>query len=202
MLADYVVRMIGRRDECWPYPGYRHRDTGYGHAQWKGRLTQAHRASYEMLIGPIPDGLEIDHLCRNRPCCNPWHMEPVTQRVNLLRGESPAARQARQTHCIHGHLLSGDNLWIDGRGRRHCQDCRYRRSRENYYRRTGNRPVPESVGDYGKVATHCKRGHPWDAKTTRLTKAGTRLCRACQRDHQKAYRARQSDPGDRGEAAR
>ncbi len=79
---------------------------GYGKFQWEGgrngRLMPAHRWAYEWVVGPIPDGLQLDHLCRNRRCVNPEHLEPVTQRVNVLRGVGPAALNAGKTHCYRG----------------------------------------------------------------------------------------------------
>lgn len=91
-------------DECWPWkagkiPG------GYG-AVWDKRIDNnrlAHRTAYEMLVGPVPDGLEIDHLCRNRACVNPNHMEVVTAKENVLRGIGISAQNARKTHCKNGH---------------------------------------------------------------------------------------------------
>lgn len=103
-------------------------------ADGDSRLKMAHRAIYELLIGPIQTGLTLDHQCHNaddscndgsscvhRACVNPWHMEPCTSKENTLRGKGPAATQARQTHCKRGHSLSGDNLYF-GRKRR-CKTC-------------------------------------------------------------------------------
>lgn len=81
-----------------------------------------HRLMYEWLVGPIPEGLEIDHLCRVRHCASPAHLEAVTRRENTLRGVSPAARQARQTHCIHGHPFDDANTYR-WRTRRYCRAC-------------------------------------------------------------------------------
>jgi hypothetical protein len=101
--------------------------------QWNGSLVQsgygrhggtsAHRYAYELLVGPIPEGLHIDHLCRNRGCVNPGHMETVTIAENVLRGEGVTARQRRQTHCKRGHPLSGDNLRVTPDGHRVCRAC-------------------------------------------------------------------------------
>jgi hypothetical protein len=87
-----------------------------------GSSTRAHRWSYEYHVGPIPDGLHLDHLCRNPPCVNPEHLEPVTCRENLMRGDTPAARQLLRTHCPKGHPYSGDNLAMRGNERR-CREC-------------------------------------------------------------------------------
>lgn len=96
---------------------------GYGqfHA---AKQTTAHRFSYEMHKGPIPDGLQIDHLCRVTCCVNPDHLEAVTAGENARRSMSFAGRNARKTHCWRGHPLSGENLYIAPSGYRNCKECR------------------------------------------------------------------------------
>ena len=93
---------------CWIWLG--HLTQGYGRMYLNGRQIGAHKAAYEMFIGPVADGLQLDHLCRNRACVNPEHLEPVPPSVNILRGDGPPARNARKTHCLRGHVLSPDNL--------------------------------------------------------------------------------------------
>lgn len=95
---------------------------GYGQF-FDGKTVLAHRFAYERLVGPIPEGLVTDHLCRTPLCVNPAHLEPVTQRENMLRGETVIAANARKTHCKRGHPLSGENLVIDGQGWRQCRIC-------------------------------------------------------------------------------
>lgn len=97
-----------------------------------------HRFVYEVLVGPIPAGLTIDHLCRVKWCCNPAHLEPVTIRVNVLRSDGTSAVNARRTRCKHGHPLSGDNLYVrpDGKGRQ-CIACQRRRERAHAAKRRG-----------------------------------------------------------------
>lgn len=115
---------------CWEWNGYRTRQ-GYGKATVDGvHGTLVHRWAYEVFVGPIPPGLEIDHLCSNRACCNPEHLEPVSHDVNVARG-----RRAQQTHCKRGHPLSGDNIWLDSIGRRRCRECHNAYSRDAYRRR-------------------------------------------------------------------
>jgi hypothetical protein len=113
---------------CWLWLGALD-DDGYGNF-WDGsRVVRAHRWAYERWREPIAVGLEIDHGCRSRSCVNPAHMEPVTHRENVRRGEAPPARQARQTYCKNGHELVGDNLEVDRRGHRRCRTCHVESSR-------------------------------------------------------------------------
>ncbi|KPC66443.1 hypothetical protein ADL27_59345 [Streptomyces sp. NRRL F-6602] len=114
---------------CWMWTGSTNGRYGRIGKQY------AHRLAYESAKGPIPEGLQIDHLCRNTLCVNPEHLEAVTGRVNLLRSRNFAAREAAQTECIYGHPLSGPNLYVDARGRRQCRECRKRRHREETTRK-------------------------------------------------------------------
>jgi hypothetical protein len=106
--------------DCWEWEGSK-RSNGYGRFGAPTKL--AHRMSYEFFIGPIPDGMQLDHLCRNRGCINPWHLEPVSCRTNLLRGETLASENAAKTHCSEGHPYSGDNLVVKSNGTRRCRSC-------------------------------------------------------------------------------
>lgn len=119
--------MMSAREEpnsgCWFWMGSA---TEYGRLRWDNREALAHRISYTLARGPIPDGLQLDHLCRNIRCVNPAHLEPVTNRGNTLRGVNSAAINARKTHCKRGHVLAGDNLRADkvAVGWRGCAACR------------------------------------------------------------------------------
>jgi len=88
----------------------------------KGKLILSHVWAYQYCRGLVPEGLELDHLCRNPSCVNPWHLEAVTHRENVLRGNGYSARNFRKTHCKWGHPLSGDNLVMKGAFRR-CRIC-------------------------------------------------------------------------------
>jgi len=114
-------RHAGTRCMVWKPSGGR---GGYGRfSPHAGQSFSAHRWLYERWVGPIPKGLVLDHLCVNPPCVNPDHMEPVTQRDNVLRSRSHVAVNAIKTHCKRGHPFSGDNLFINSRGHRVCRTC-------------------------------------------------------------------------------
>ena len=107
-------------DECWPWLGYIDVH-GYG----KQGLRYAYRAAYELMVGPIPEGLTIDHLCRVTWCVNPAHMEPVTRAENASRGQN-----GRKTHCPQGHPYSGENLYVSpNTPDRRCRACARERAR-------------------------------------------------------------------------
>lgn len=120
---------------CWIWAG--HLTKGYGAIRiGGGRRVGAHVFAWTEVAGrSIPEGHELDHLCRVPRCVNPDHLEPVVHRVNLMRGMSPAARQARQTKCARGHALSGSNLRRRRNGKRECRSCaldtRRRHRRDN-----------------------------------------------------------------------
>ena len=113
---SYVDKSAGP-DGCWIWKGSRML-SGYGRfGLGNGKYYRAHRMAYEMIKGAIPKGLALDHLCRNKICVNPGHLEPVTPVENVLR----AVRLI--THCKQGHPFEGDNLAYDKRGWRKCRIC-------------------------------------------------------------------------------
>ena len=122
--VGYVLEENG----CWSWVGPMG-SNGYGLFKVNKRMQCAHRVVYEMHRGEIADGLQLDHLCRNRKCVNPDHLEPVTCRENLLRGHGLTAINAKKTHCPNGHALEGSNiLWDDGS--RKCRTCNNERQRK------------------------------------------------------------------------
>lgn len=122
-LSERFWPKVRKTDGCWEWIGSV-RPNSYGQVRGaNGRTQKAHRVAYELLVGPIPPGLQLDHLCRNRKCVNPAHLEPVTQRVNILRGESPAAKGARATECPQGHPYDDENTRIKPGGGRDCRAC-------------------------------------------------------------------------------
>lgn len=117
--------LADRRDPngCWRWMGSL-TDRKYGLFRINGKRHRAHRIAFELACGAaIPDGLVIDHLCRNPSCVNPAHLEVVTQQINTLRGDTIIAKQVARTHCVHGHEFTADNL-IPRPGNPRRRDCR------------------------------------------------------------------------------
>lgn len=113
---------------CWIWTACTHK-SGYGKTCINKRLMYAHRAVYELIVGPIPGGLTLDHLCRVRCCVNPAHLEPVTIAENISRGESASSVNSKKTHCPRGHLLQGVNLRDLNRKARECVVCHSARTK-------------------------------------------------------------------------
>ena len=171
-------------DGCWEWD--RISDKGYGRSNASGRLHYAHRVSYQLLVGPVPDGLELDHLCRNRACVRPDHLEPVTHAENMRRGTG-GHQQRAITHCPQGHPYDAANTCRTN-GRRSCRTC--------HRERAAARRVPGlGAGGYQLVKTHCPKGHPYDEANTRRDARGYRWCRACHLVRSREYKARQRAAG-------
>lgn len=124
---------------CWMWTGYLEHH-GYGQVRTvPHRGKKAHRVVYAALVGPIPEGLEIDHLCKVRNCVNPAHLKPVTRQENMRRSsiaESRGRAQREKTHCKHGHPFDEANTF-HWRGERHCRACDRARQLRYYHARKG-----------------------------------------------------------------
>lgn len=133
MLSDETMgRLLSRLREdengCWVW--MMALDDGYGRMHVGSRTdasrgkVRVHRAVYEYVVGLIPAGLDLDHLCRNRACANPAHLEPVTRRENIMRGEGAAAKASRRLECVNGHPFTVENtLPASVYGSRRCRTC-------------------------------------------------------------------------------
>ena len=129
-------------DGCWRWTSAVSPRYGVFWVGGSKRSMYAHRYAYELLVGPIPEGLQIDHLCENRLCVNPAHLEPTDGRTNTLRAShAPAAINAAKTHCAKGHPFDGDNLVMRG-SRRRCRTCERTRARLNARTRRAQRGLP------------------------------------------------------------
>lgn len=144
--------------KCWVWTAAKN-GAGYGKLGRGGRKEKndyAHRISYELFVAPIPHGLEIDHLCRNKSCVNPNHLEPVSTRTNIIRGTSKNVQARLNGTCTHGHPLTLENsLFIretrkGGRLVRRCKICRYQACARSRL----NNPRPKVLNPKGRGATH------------------------------------------------
>ena len=167
--VGYIIQESG----CWEWVGAVTLG-GYGKCLDGKRSRLAHRAMYERHRGPIPKGLVIDHLCRNPSCVNPDHLEVVTQRVNLLRGDSPSWKTFRSGLCIRGHQRTGMG---------ECRACARERDRRA---RASRGPAPPRPAQ-----THCKRKHELVAENVYVFR-GRRNCRACVKIRGRKYHANNS----------
>jgi hypothetical protein len=191
--------LVGSPGKCWYFPagtGGVDKRTGYSHISVSGNRWQAHRLSYMLHIGPIPNLLTIDHLCHNRDdtcaggptcrhraCFNPEHLEAVTRAVNSLRGKGLPAINARKTTCQFGHELTSDS-----RGRRSCKTCTKDRKRRNGEISAKGRKVDRTISP---------RGHLYDELNTyiELRNDGSfksRMCRKCCAERARANRKKKA----------
>lgn len=137
MPANTKEKLLARVDvsgDCWLWKGPTCKG-GYGKTTLNYKTRSTHRVLYEMLVGPIPKGLHLDHLCRNRLCVNPKHLEPVTARENTRRSTNPITKLMNRNCCAHGHLYTKENTKIrKTNGARVCLICA-KASRKRFYER-------------------------------------------------------------------
>jgi hypothetical protein len=127
-MRQRFVLYIEQAGECWRWTGTLDTD-GYARFCFDYRQYKAHRLAYEWSHGRIPRALVPDHLCRNRWCVNPAHIEAVTKRINVLRGKTVTAENYNKTSCKHGHPFTPENTYTNN-GHRGCKECRRRLVRE------------------------------------------------------------------------
>lgn len=125
---------IKGEDECWEWKGYKNKK-GYGYisSKWQGPPLEVYRLSYMLCVGD-PGNLYIDHLCRNRSCVNPKHLEAVSNKENILRGNAMGGINTRKTHCKNGHLLPEPTL-LWGKIQRRCKTCQKERDKMYWEKR-------------------------------------------------------------------
>ncbi len=200
---DRFLSFIDRENNaagCWKWIGnVQHH--GYGtfafkNAGFKSKAIRAHRASYILFKGDIPQGMLVRHLCNNKLCVNPDHLELGTAADNSR--DYKEAGYGRSTHCRSGnHLLEGENLYVDPDGGRHCRACENERMRTpegtyqqrlNRWKRLGKVDAEKraSIPHFRDRLTHCKRGHPFTEENTFVTSEGERGCKECRRSRQQS----------------
>jgi HNH endonuclease len=123
------VDLLRSQRGCWLWTGSLNVVSGYPQVRLGGKVQGAHRAAYSMFVGPIPAGLELDHLCKTPPCVNPAHLEPVTRQENIARSSHPTGVALRTGHCIRGHEFNETNTRVRRNGTRVCIPCARERLR-------------------------------------------------------------------------
>lgn len=132
---DRFWERVEKTDTCWNWTGALNAkgDKGYGVIWFRGAQEYVHRLAFELLVGSIPEGKTIDHLCRNRKCVRPEHLRAVSLRENVLSSTGITAVNWQKTHCLRGHAFTEENTWTDPKtGQRQCRACNRIRKRGYY----------------------------------------------------------------------
>ncbi len=177
LIREFWARVADwESEDCLEWPAYKNRN-GYGVCSDQRFKTQlAHRISYIKFRGEIKNEMGLDHLCRNPACVNPRHLEPVTQRVNVLRGKVTGARNAVATHCAHGHAFTPENTRRNKNGSQSCKACKsiYDKKR---YKEIGSR-MSKRVIAHSRKSSACRKNRN---RTVSPENPSARLAPACDR---------------------
>ncbi len=142
MTKEYIKKRVKIVNKCWEWNGYV-KSNGYGEVKFRdetigSKRWYAHRLSYLVFNGNLPDGLDIHHVCENRKCVNPKHLKAVTRRENLMASDTEARRRAMQTHCKRGHIFDKTNTYNQkSNGKRTCRKCQCLHEMVSYRRLLG-----------------------------------------------------------------
>lgn len=176
----FLLQVDTESGECWEWKGGRVQKNGRGKFLLNGKDMYVHRASYLLFVGELEFGKHVHHLCDNRKCVRPDHLQALSntdhQKVESVDG-GVAQRQRDKTHCPRGHEYTEENTYHSAKGR-HCRTCK----RERFYEETGRvRPEgpPTPKGEHWRQKTHCPKGHPYEGYNLLLRYDGARVCRAC-----------------------
>lgn len=207
-MGRFMAKVSVTPGGCWEWTAGKD-SKGYGvfRAAWKGKDVKAHRAAYELFVGPIPEGLTLDHLCNTKHCVNPTHLQPVSGRLNTRRGHIGPAAMDGDGHCGRGHEMTAENTYTSPKGIVSCRTCereRHQRNSQDPEQRAKNaaaqaryrlktrgpepRPTGRPKGSYH--VTHCPQGHPYDEANTIYATGGGRKCRLCVQERQRRWQAR------------
>jgi HNH endonuclease len=182
-IETVLARLVTTEEGCWVWPAGRttKSEGAYGLTKLDGKNWLVHRLVYTHLKGEIPEGLHLDHLCCNRLCANPDHLEPVTPGTN---NERRSWLKQHRTRCPHGHRYTPENTRFNKKGSRECVTCLRLKGRRDYEKERQQRIAEGVHQTYVGDRTHCPHGHEYTPENTYVYVKGDyreRQCRECQR---------------------